>query len=404
MRLCFVSPRYGEDVPGGAEQLARMFAERTAARGHSVTVATTCARSHVDWADASPPGRSEIAGVTVHRFPVARPRDYAGFDALNLRMATGIRRRPTFMQEEWMRAQGPWTPALEAWLGLHASGFDCVICVPYLYWTTRAVLRTVPGRSAVLMHPAIHDEAVLQMSIFDRMFRATDAFALSTPEEVDLIRSRFGFTPRGAVVGIGIEAGRGDGARFRADRGLGDAPYLCYVGRVQAAKGAGELVDFFVAYKERHPGSDLRLVLVGEPLLPVPERDDIVVTGFVDDVARDDAVAGALALVMPSYYESFSIVLADAFARGRPALVQAACPALAGQARRSAAAIPYRGFAAFEVAVDELLGNPDLADAMGAAGREYVRREYDWEVVLDRYDALLAATVRGEAPLAAGSA
>lgn len=302
-----------------------------------------------------------------------------------------------------MRVQGPWAPELEEWLERRARDFDCVVCVPYLYWTTWAVLRTVPGRAPVLMHPAIHDEAVLALSIFDRMFRAATAFALSTPEEVDLIRERFGFAPRGAVVGIGIAAGTGEGSRFRSTAGLGDAPYLCYVGRVQAAKGAGELIDYFTAYKERRPGSALRLVLVGEPLLPVPERDDIVVTGFVEESVRDDAVTGALALVMPSYYESFSIVLADALARGRPALVQGSCPALAGQAQRSAGAIPYRGYAAFEAAVDALLDDPALADAMGTAGREYVRREYDWDVVLDRYEALLAATVRGDVPLAIGS-
>ena len=159
MKLCFVSPRYGADIPGGAEQLARMFAERMAARGHEVSVVSTCARSHVDWADVAPPGRTVEAGVVVHRFPVARPRDYERFDAVNHRIATGSHRRPMFLQEEWMRLQGPWSPALAAWLRQHAADFDCVVAVPYLYWTTWAVLREVPGRAPVLLHPAIHDEA-----------------------------------------------------------------------------------------------------------------------------------------------------------------------------------------------------------------------------------------------------
>ena len=140
--------------------------------------------------------------------------DYVQFDALNFRVSTGASRRPLFLQEEWMRVQGPWAPALADWLATHARRFDCVVCVPYLYWTTWAVLETVPGLAPVVMHPAIHDEAVLSLSLFDRMFRATNAFALSTPEEVDLIRARFGFDPRGAVVGIGIEPGTGDPKRF----------------------------------------------------------------------------------------------------------------------------------------------------------------------------------------------
>jgi glycosyltransferase involved in cell wall biosynthesis len=34
--------------------------------------------------------------------------------------------------------------------------------------------------------------------------------------------------------------------------------------------------------------------------------------------------------------------------------------------------------------------SPELADAMGAAGRRYVEREYDWSVVLSRYEETLA--------------
>jgi len=80
-----------------------------------------------------------------------------------------------------------------------------------------------------------------------------------------------------------------------------------YVGRVDPAKGAAELIEFFVAYKNRNPG-DLTLVLLGERLVDVPSRSDIVVTGFVDEPTRDGALAGTLALVHPSYFESFAMV------------------------------------------------------------------------------------------------
>ena len=43
---------------------------------------------------------------------------------------------------------------------------------------------------------------------------------------------------------------------------------------------------------------------------------------------------------------------------------------------------------------------PALADAMGAAGRDYVEREYTWDTVLDRYEALLERTAEIGAPCA----
>ncbi len=394
MRLLYVVQRYGETIAGGAEQHCREMAERMARRGHHVEVATTCAQSYIDWANAYEPGRSTIGGVVVNRFPVAAPRDNTRFNELNRRMVRGRGSRPMFLQREWMREQGPWSPDLVRWLEGRASRFDCVICFTYLYWTTWSALHALRGRVPLVLHPTVHDEPPLRLSLYDSEFRAPDAFALSAPEEIDLIRARFHVDPPGDVVGIGVEVGSADGARFRAAYGLRDLPYLLYVGRIDEGKGALALVDFFVAYKDRHPADDLVLVLVGDDLIRIPERDDVVVTGFVDIPTRDDALSGALALAQPSFFESFSMILTEAFAFGRPALVQGRCEVLRGHALRSNAAIPYDSFAEFECALEMFRDDPALADAMGAAGRAYVEREYTWDVVLDRYEALLERTAR----------
>ena len=54
--------------------------------------------------------------------------------------------------------------------------------------------------------------------------------------------------------------------------------------------------------------------------------------------------------------------------------------------RRSDGAIPYQGFAEFEVAVDALVSDRALARALGEAGRRYVEERYQWDDVLDRYE------------------
>jgi glycosyltransferase involved in cell wall biosynthesis len=288
-----------------------------------------------------------------------------------------------------MRMQGPDAPELARVLRRRAPDYDVVVFITYLYWTAWAGLRASAGRTPTLLHPTAHDEPPLRMSIFDEVLRLPDAMAFLTPEEAEVVLTRAPGAPPGEVIGIGIESGKpSDPARFRARFGLGDAPYLLYVGRVDPAKGAAELVAYFDAYKRRNP-TPLKLVLLGESIVEFDARPDMVVTGFVDEQTRDDALGGAYALVQPSYFESFSLVLCEAFAHGRPALVQGHSTVLTGHAQRSGAAIPYRGFAEFEVAIDLLLADPARADAMGAAGREYVRREYDWEVVLARYEDLL---------------
>jgi glycosyltransferase involved in cell wall biosynthesis len=97
--------------------------------------------------------------------------------------------------------------------------------------------------------------------------------------------------------------------------------------------------------------------------------------------------------LVPSYFESFSIVLVEAWARARPALVQARCEVLVGQARRSGGAIPYRGFAEFEAALERVLADRELARRLGEAGRRYVEARYRWDAILDRYEGFLAEVI-----------
>ena len=115
----------------------------------------------------------------------------------------------------------------------------------------------------------------------------------------------------------------------------------------------------------------------------------VVVTGAVDEATKNAALAGCLALVQPSYFESFSIVLCEAWAHRRPAIVQGRCEVLRGQAHRSGGAIPYVGYGELEAAIELLAGDPALGDELGAAGRAYVERRYDWNDLLERYEGFL---------------
>lgn len=390
MRLLFVVQRYGVEVFGGAEQATRMYASRMAARGHDVEVLTSCAVSYVDWADHFPPGTSELEGVTVHRLPVVAPRDDSRFGPLNGRVTGNPHHTPLVLQREWLQAQGPLLAGQTEWLREHAGRFDVAVFFTYLYWTTAAGLPVAASLVPTVLHPLAHEEPAFHLQVFDTTLRTATTMAYLTEEERALVGRRLGTQVRGEVLGIGsdLDPPVADVGPLRAALGLGDRPYLTYVGRVDPAKGAEELHEAFVAYKERNPG-DLALVYVGEPIRPMPDHPDVFLTGFVDEPVKHGLMAGALALVQPSYFESFSMVLTESWVLRRPALVQGACDVLRGQAVRSGGAIPYRGFAELEAAIDLLVADPALGDALGQAGRRYVEERYGWDVVLDRYEAVL---------------
>ena len=389
MRLLFVVQRYGTEVAGGAEAACREVATRLAGRGHEVHALTSCAQIYVDWANAYPEGEVELGGVTVHRLPVNRPREDRFFGPMNGRAAHGHKPVPLYLQAEWMRMQGPELPGLEPWLNERAAGFDAVIFFTYLYYTTWAGLPVAAGLAPTVLAPTAHDEPPIYLPLFDFTFRLPTAFAYLTEEEQALVERRFHVRRPSAVVGLGIDLdASGDEAAFRSRYGVGDRPYVLYVGRLDPGKGSDELYGFFTTFKQRNPGP-LALVVVGEPVKPMAPHPDVICTGFVDEKTKTASLAGCLALIQPSYYESFSLVLAEAWAQAKPALVQGHCVVLVGQAQRSNGAIPYTGYAEFEAALDLLLEQPRLCAELGQRGRIYVERRYDWTTVIEHFEHLV---------------
>jgi glycosyltransferase involved in cell wall biosynthesis len=389
MKLLYVVQAYGPEVFGGAESHCRMMAERMAERGHEVHVATSCSVSYYDWANHYEPGIDSYAGVTIHRMPVSESRNHRLFGPLSGRVLAGHKPLPLFMQQRWVDTQGPHMPELPQWLWDHALDYDAVIFFTYLYYPTVRGLRAVSGRVPTVLHATAHDEPPLYLPVFDSVLALPTGLAFSVEEDADLVRRRFRSTAMQCIVGIGTELDvSGDEHAFRAQFGVDD-PYVVCVGRLDPAKGSDELFDLFVAYKERNPGP-LKLVLVGEPVKPLPPHDDVVVTGFVSKSIREGAVAGAVASLHPSYFESFSMALIEAWAQRRPAIVNRRCEVFEGQAKRSGGAIPYAGFAEFEAALDIIVNEPDVAKTVGESGRAYTEARYDWQVVMERYEKFLS--------------
>ncbi|MGQ0823986.1 MAG: glycosyltransferase family 4 protein [Actinomycetota bacterium] len=393
MRLLYVVHRYHSEIPGGAEIACRLFATQMAGRGHDVAVVTSCARDYVDWADVYPAGTTNEDGVLVHRLPVSAPRDIQRFNRMCGSVRPDAEIVPWDRQQQWLVEQGPHLPDLARWLDANYGRFDAVVVFTYLYYPASVALRTLAGRVPIVFHPCAHEEWPLHLSLYDTPFRIADAFAYFTPEEEQLVRERFDDRVLGEVLGIGLDIGAATqfddgGARFRAETRIGDRPYITYVGRLDRSKGVAELAQWFRIFRER-TGRDLVLTLLGDEVHPIERADDVVVTGPVSEELRQSAVSGAACLVHPSYFESFSMVLTETWALARPVLVQGRCDVLAGQARRAGGGVAYRGYAEFEAALERVLDDEALATMFGQRGHDYVRRNYDWDVLAPRYERLL---------------
>jgi glycosyltransferase involved in cell wall biosynthesis len=389
VKVAFVTPRYGPEIAGGAELAIRMLAERLQARaGWEVEVLTTCARDSRTWADEYPPGTVELDGVGVHRFRSERGRD-PKFDAFSGRVMANPHRIPVAQQREWVERQGPVSSGLITAIG--DSDADLCVFSPYLFHPTIFGVPAANGRA--VLHPAAHDEAPFRLPLLRPVMRQLRGLVFYTHVERHLTERRFrtAATPQ-LVLGLGIEEHRGDPDGARRELGIGDAPYVVCVGRVDPSKGTTTLGRFFATYKARHPGP-LKLVLVGQVVEPPEPHPDIVVTGLVSDELKWGALRGATLLVNPSGYESFSLVVLEGWVAGAPVLVNARCGATREHCERSGGGLWFEDYATFEAVVDRVLGDDSLRTRLVEAGRRYVDANFRWPVLVDRYATFLQSLV-----------
>jgi glycosyltransferase involved in cell wall biosynthesis len=380
MKLAVVVQRYGAEINGGAELHARYIAERLS-RHADVRVLTTCAQDYVTWRNVLPAGSGEVNGIPVERFPVDRERDVEEFGRRSLRVFDETHSIEDELR--WLESEGPVSRPLLERVRSSGAEFDFILAFSARYHHAYHTARAMPQRTILV--PTAEREPSIGLAIFRPIFRGVRAIMYNSLEERAAITALTGneHVP-GVVVGVGSDVPTEVAPeRTRARFGL-RSPYLVYVGRIDVNKGCAELFDHFLHYLDR-TGRDLDLVLIGNAVMPVPEHPRIRHLGFVSDAEKFDVIAGARLLVMPSYFESLSMVALEAWALGKPVLANAACDVLVGQCVRSNAGLYYQDGAEFSAALELMLDDTPLASTLGANGRAFFALHYAWPVIERKY-------------------
>ena len=274
-----------------------------------------------------------------------------------------------------------------------------------------------------MLLPGAHDEPAIHLEIYKELFSLPAAVAYNTEVERRFLSTHFSVRAVAEeTVGCGVDLlqERQDVGRADSDQGPLDEPDLAdakdddqplpphiagrgamfrrrhrlhgqfglYGGRIDPGKGCEELIEYFSSYVQG--GGDASLVLMGVKLMQLPEEPWIRFAGLLSERERLHALEAATIVVVPSPYESLSLLALEALSVGTPVLVNARSAVLVEHCVRSNGGLYYADRDEFVACLKLLVEDEGLRGALGSNGREYVRKQYRWDVVLSKYERLFA--------------
>lgn len=378
MRLACVVSRYGPQVLGGAETLARAITEHFMRRGHYVEVWTTCAQSLYSWANEYPAGVARHNGITVRRFPVHVSRPF------------NLWSEPLSLENQYRWVDTlPHSPQLYAHIMANGLDFDFLMFMPYAVGTTMYGASIYPYKSIVWT--CLHDELMAYLDPTRHLLTSVAGIILNTPAEQELMVKKLRIKhPRTVVAGMGFDIPPGDATAFRQKYPHITDQFLVYAGRLETGKNADLLKQYFVEYRSRH-SQQLNLVLLGDGPVGAANQAGVIHLGFVDETTKRNTLAAATFLCQPSLNESLGIVLMEAWSQRRPVLVHEHCPVTVTHVRQAQGGLYFANYSDFEGAVEYLLAHPEQANQMGSNGYAYVRQNYNWQAIMNRLEQALGS-------------
>lgn len=399
--LAIVTPWFGGDLKGGAEQQAWQIATRLALRGHNVEVLTTCCRSFQDdWAvNHLKAGVSQEQGVTIRRFRVDR-RDRHAFAEANRQMLSlpSSRLKPginpvNLKNAEIFCSENITSSQLLNYLKNKQNQYQVFLFIPYLYGPILKGLPLVGNRA--FLQPCLHNEVYAYLPQVANIFHAAQGLLFISEGEAQLARQLYGpgIILKSIVAGAGVEAGQhyDEAISKIGELSVKQERFVLCLGRRDAAKNTDLLVRAYAAFKQQHPTSNLKLVLAGPGTVSfhgsVPGLVDL---GLVEEDQKEALLANCLALFQPSQNESYSRVIMEAWFYGRPVAAHQECLAT-GMAVEAAQG---GWLAKTEKEWVELLAKIDRLEEeqltkYGANGQAYAQENAVWDKVIERYESAL---------------
>lgn len=399
-RIAVVVQRFGKEINGGAELHAKLLCDQLK-KHYQIDVLTTRSLDYQIWDNNLQGGDSVEDNITIKRFDSLNKDTHKANK--NFRKLAGKRRHHNFLKKiklfkaykklglhyvsnsdkkNWIIYQGPNCPDLVDYIKENENKYKVFIFFTYLYYPTYFGIQSV--KNSILI-PTAHDEPSFYFSGYENVFNNASFIMYNSYSEKRLVEKTYPDTKniKNDIAGVGFDP---ISNYEKHDVELPNSKFLLYIGRIDVSKGCDVLLDFFEKYTEEL-SNDVKLVMIGKNFMDLKkEYNNVIFTGFVSDEEKDMYLKNCEALIIPSFYESLSLVTLEAMQYGKPVIANEDCEVLKDHIEISDAGFLYNDYNSFKnkLCIIESLSKLEKQE-LSIKGKHYVEENYKWDVIKDKF-------------------
>lgn len=257
-----------------------------------------------------------------------------------------------------------------------------------------------------------------RLSAEKMILRSTDSIVATTKNESSLIQSFINNPAPITVIPIGTN--NQFHPFIKTDEAVAH-PYFAFAGRLEQTKGIYTLIEAFRMLVEKQDiptstkliiaGGDTRTVNTLNKLPKKPKLKNAIIglenrIDFIGAQSQRQLASlfkNAVATIVPSYYESFGMVAAEAQACGSPVIASKVGGLKEVVLNRiTGLHIEKDDERHLAIAMKTLLSNPDLANQLGKKAANFANLKFKWPILTKKMDSLYEVVINEKKALYVG--